>query len=105
MLFFDQPKWLIALLEQYVEIVKDSPQRVELHNTLLELYLSMELRSLAVSEDIIETKELVPQNEEKDVDEVFNEKEHPRGNLILAADGQVMAAGGQVIYCCWRSGY
>lgn len=48
--YIDQPKWLMKFLEQYVESVKDSASHVEIHNTLLELYLSEELRTPVLSQ-------------------------------------------------------
>lgn len=94
--FIDQTKWLMVFLEQYIEAVKDSPHHTELYNTLLELYLSEDLRTPVLSEEPSPAEEPDSQTEEKDADEVLNE-EQPHGNLILAAGGQVIAAGGQVI--------
>lgn len=47
--FIDQPKWLMKFFEQYIEKVKDSLANVEIHNTLLELYLSEDLRTPVLS--------------------------------------------------------
>jgi hypothetical protein len=94
--FIDQPKWLMVFLEQYVDAVKDSPQHVELHNTLLELYLSEDLRTPAISDVSSQAEEPDSQTEEKNSDDVPDEIRH-HGNLIFAAGGQVIAAGGQVI--------
>lgn len=93
--FIDQPKWLIVFLEQYVEVVKDSPQHVELYNTLLELYLSEELRSPGLPEDPSPPEE--PDSQTGEGDSKDTNEGHHHGNLILAAGGQVIAAGGQVI--------
>jgi tetratricopeptide (TPR) repeat protein len=92
--FIDQPKWLMVFLEQYIETVKDSPQHTELYNTLLELYLSEDLRTPDLPE------ESPPPEEPEDSQEPESKEdseEHHHGNLILAAGGQVIAAGGQVI--------
>ncbi|CAM6101360.1 unnamed protein product [Calypogeia fissa] len=47
--FIVQPKWLMKFFEQYLEKVKDSLANVEIHNTLLELYLSEDLRTPVLS--------------------------------------------------------
>lgn len=94
--FIDQPKWLMLFLEQYIQAVKDSPQHVELYNTLLELYLSEDLRTPALSEESSPVEEEPDSQMENNLDELVDE-EHHHGNMILAAGGQVIAAGGQVI--------
>lgn len=48
--FVDQPKWLMTFLEQYIGKVKDSLAHVEIHNTLLELYLSEDLFAPSLSQ-------------------------------------------------------
>ncbi|OVA10630.1 Clathrin [Macleaya cordata] len=42
-IFIHHPKSLMDFLEKYTSKVKDSPAQVEIHNTLLELYLSNDL--------------------------------------------------------------
>lgn len=42
-IFVIHPQSLMEFLEKYTNIVKDSPAQVEIHNTLLELYLSRDL--------------------------------------------------------------
>ncbi|KAG6406954.1 hypothetical protein SASPL_129933 [Salvia splendens] len=42
-IFVIHPQLLMEFLEKYTNIVKDSPAQVEIHNTLLELYLSHDL--------------------------------------------------------------
>lgn len=42
-IFIHHPEALMNFLEQYTNKVKDSPAQVEIHNTLLELYLSNDL--------------------------------------------------------------
>jgi tetratricopeptide (TPR) repeat protein len=42
-IFLDHPLYLMIFLEKYISKVKDSPAHVEIHNTLLELYLSDDL--------------------------------------------------------------
>ena len=86
----------MVFLEQYVEAVKDSPGHVELHNTLLELYLSEDLHTPAILEESKHIEEPLPSPEGNDLDELISNAPHHQ-NLILAAGGQVLAAGGQVI--------
>ncbi|XP_038694569.1 vacuolar protein-sorting-associated protein 11 homolog [Tripterygium wilfordii] len=42
-IFMHHPESLMDFLEKYIDKVKDSPAQVEIHNTLLELYLSNDL--------------------------------------------------------------
>lgn len=42
-IFIHHPRSLMIFLEKYINKVKDSPAQVEIHNTLLELYLSSDL--------------------------------------------------------------
>ncbi|KAL8195404.1 hypothetical protein R6Q57_025807 [Mikania cordata] len=42
-IFIHHPRSLMIFLEKYINEVKDSPAQVEIHNTLLELYLSSDL--------------------------------------------------------------
>ncbi|KAM1010377.1 hypothetical protein FF1_045722 [Malus domestica] len=42
--------WLMDFLEKYTDKVKDSPAQVEIHNTLLELYLSTDLSFPSISQ-------------------------------------------------------
>ncbi|KAI3755662.1 hypothetical protein L1987_55467 [Smallanthus sonchifolius] len=42
-IFIHHPRSLMIFLEKYINKVKDSPAQVEIHNTLLELYLSTDL--------------------------------------------------------------
>lgn len=49
-IFVDQPKWLMIFSEQYIDKVKDSLAHVEIHNTLLELYLSEDLNAPSLSQ-------------------------------------------------------
>lgn len=42
-IFVHHPESLMNFLEKYINKVKDSPAQVEIHNTLLELYLSSDL--------------------------------------------------------------
>jgi hypothetical protein len=48
-IFIHYPQSLMDFLEKYTDVVKDSPAQVEIHNTLLELYLSGDLSFPAVS--------------------------------------------------------
>jgi len=95
-LFIDQPKWLMVFLEQYIDAVKTSPYHVEIHNTLLELYLSEDMRVPAPTEEPSHSEDSSSQTEEKEAD-VLVQDSHHHDSLILAAGGQVIAAGGQVI--------
>ncbi|GER54061.1 vacuolar protein sorting 11 [Striga asiatica] len=49
-IFVHHPLSLMEFLEMYTEKVKDSPAQVEIHNTLLELYLSHDLDFLSFSQ-------------------------------------------------------
>ncbi|KAF9589980.1 hypothetical protein IFM89_029717 [Coptis chinensis] len=42
-IFIHHPRSLMEFLEKYISKVKDSPAQLEIHNTLLELYLSYDL--------------------------------------------------------------
>lgn len=52
-IFIHQPESLMDFLEKYTEKVKDSPAQVEIHNTLLELYLSNDLNFPSMSQATI----------------------------------------------------
>ncbi|KAL2932889.1 Vacuolar protein-sorting-associated protein 11-like protein [Bienertia sinuspersici] len=49
-IFVHHPRSLMDFLEKYTDKVKDSPAQVEIHNTLLELYLSNELTFPSMSQ-------------------------------------------------------
>lgn len=49
-IFIHHPQSLMKFLEKYTNIVKDSPAQVEIHNTLLELYLSGDEKFPSVSQ-------------------------------------------------------
>ncbi|KAK9084651.1 hypothetical protein Sjap_025062 [Stephania japonica] len=53
-IFTHHPKSLMDFLEKYASKVKDSPAQVEIHNTLLELYLSIDLNFPSMSVDNID---------------------------------------------------
>lgn len=48
-IFIHHPQSLMDFLEKYTNKVKDSPAQVEIHNTLLELYLSSDLNFPSIS--------------------------------------------------------
>ncbi|GAV78365.1 Clathrin domain-containing protein/VPS11_C domain-containing protein [Cephalotus follicularis] len=48
--FIHHPESLMEFLEKYTNKVKDSPAQVEIHNTLLELYLSNDLNFPSISQ-------------------------------------------------------
>lgn len=48
-IFIHHPQSLMDFLEKYTNKVKDSPSQVEIHNTLLELYLSSDLNFPSIS--------------------------------------------------------
>lgn len=48
--FVHHPESLMDFLEKYTDKVKDSPAQVEIHNTLLELYLSHDLTFPSISQ-------------------------------------------------------
>lgn len=52
-IFLDHPLYLMIFLEKYISKVKDSPSHVEIHNTLLELYLSDDLCAPSFSRSIV----------------------------------------------------
>ncbi|KAL5134350.1 Vacuolar protein-sorting-associated protein 11 [Glycine soja] len=49
-IFIHHPQSLMDFLEKYTNKVKDSPAQVEIHNTLLELYISNELNFPSMSQ-------------------------------------------------------
>ncbi|XP_021632380.1 vacuolar protein-sorting-associated protein 11 homolog isoform X2 [Manihot esculenta] len=49
-IFMHHPLSLMNFLEKYTDKVKDSPAQVEIHNTLLELYLSNDLNFPSISQ-------------------------------------------------------
>lgn len=49
-IFVHHPQSLMDFLEKYTDKVKDSPAQVEIHNTLLELYLSNDLNFPSISQ-------------------------------------------------------
>ncbi|KAJ1439616.1 Zinc finger, RING-type [Sesbania bispinosa] len=49
-IFVHHPQSLMDFLEKYTNKVKDSPAQVEIHNTLLELYISNELNFPSISQ-------------------------------------------------------
>ncbi|CAN0927182.1 Vacuolar protein-sorting-associated protein 11 homolog [Linum grandiflorum] len=49
-IFIHYPQSLMIFLEKYTDKVKDSPAQVEIHNTLLELYLSNDLNFPSMSQ-------------------------------------------------------
>ncbi|KAK2995647.1 hypothetical protein RJ640_013604 [Escallonia rubra] len=49
-IFIHHPESLMDFLEKYTNKVKDSPAQVEIHNTLLELYLSSDLNFPSISQ-------------------------------------------------------
>lgn len=49
-IFIHHPESLMDFLEKYTTKVKDSPAQVEIHNTLLELYLSNDLNFPSISQ-------------------------------------------------------
>ncbi|KAJ7964711.1 vacuolar protein sorting 11 [Quillaja saponaria] len=49
-IFIHQPQSLMDFLEKYTNKVKDSPAQVEIHNTLLELYISNDLNFPSMSQ-------------------------------------------------------
>ncbi|KAK9741925.1 hypothetical protein RND81_03G138000 [Saponaria officinalis] len=49
-IFVHHPRSLLDFLEKYSDKVKDTPEQVEIHNTLLELYLSRDLAFPSMSQ-------------------------------------------------------
>ncbi|KAL2635425.1 hypothetical protein R1flu_006904 [Riccia fluitans] len=94
--FIDQPKWLMKFLEMYIETVKDSLAHLEIHNTLLELYLSEDLRTPVLTEVVSDTipvkrtlketeslKEYDPNIKESDPFAVWGVKSKSSKNIVL----------------------
>ncbi|CBI28415.3 unnamed protein product, partial [Vitis vinifera] len=56
-IFIHHPQSLMDFLEKYTNKVKDSPAQVEIHNTLLELYLSNDLNfpSISLSDTLLKS--------------------------------------------------
>ncbi|KAI3881210.1 hypothetical protein MKX03_015915 [Papaver bracteatum] len=52
-MFVHHPKSLMDFLERYISKVRESPAQVEIHNTLLELYLSSDLNFPSMAQEII----------------------------------------------------
>ncbi|CAA3028222.1 vacuolar -sorting-associated 11 homolog [Olea europaea subsp. europaea] len=52
-IFVHHPRSLMEFLERYTNKVKDSPAQLEIHNTLLELYLSYDLNFASLSQNSI----------------------------------------------------
>ncbi|KAJ6840599.1 vacuolar protein-sorting-associated protein 11-like protein [Iris pallida] len=50
-IFVHSPQSLMKFLEKYVSRVKDSPAQLEIHNTLLELYLSNNLSFPSITQE------------------------------------------------------
>jgi hypothetical protein len=50
-IFVHSPQYLMEFLENYIKAVKDSPAQTEIHNTLLELYISNDLSLPSVSQE------------------------------------------------------
>jgi vacuolar protein sorting-associated protein 11 len=50
-IFVHYPQYLMELLEKYIGKVKDSPAQEEIHNTLLELYLSNDFSFLSMTQE------------------------------------------------------
>ncbi|ERN12390.1 vacuolar protein-sorting-associated protein 11 homolog isoform X1 [Amborella trichopoda] len=66
-IFIHQPKSLMEFFEKYTNRVKESPAHVEIHNTLLELYLSRDLSFPLITQeglitDVNNIKQSVPLN-------------------------------------------
>ena len=49
-IFIHHPQSIMDFLEKYADKVKDSPALVEIHNTLLELYLSIDMNFSSISQ-------------------------------------------------------
>ncbi|KAI3930329.1 hypothetical protein MKW92_049996 [Papaver armeniacum] len=52
-MFVHHPKSLMDFLERYISKVRESPAQVEIHNTLLELYLSSDLNFPSMAQELI----------------------------------------------------
>jgi len=50
-IFVHSPQYLMEFLENYIKTVTDSPAQTEIHNTLLELYISNDLSFPSISQE------------------------------------------------------
>ncbi|KAL3849162.1 hypothetical protein ACJIZ3_011044 [Penstemon smallii] len=95
-IFVHHPQSLMEFLEKYTNKVKDSPAQVEIHNTLLELYLSRDLDFPSLSQTGIDEvnengdhRSVAKSNgkitlDQKDVNEEKERQErHQKGLLLL----------------------
>lgn len=79
-IFVHQPESLMDFLEKYTDKVKDSPAQMEIHNTLLELYLSNDLNFPSMSQATIgEEKVTAPNGKYNNVSANVNDKDLTKG--------------------------
>ncbi|CAL1381913.1 unnamed protein product [Linum trigynum] len=92
-IFIHHPHSLMDFLEKYTDKVKDSPAQVEIHNTLLELYLSNDLnfpsrsqatKGLALS---LEARSGELTTNKRDTSEEKNRTERRHKGLLLLKSG------------------
>ncbi|CAI0432150.1 unnamed protein product [Linum tenue] len=92
-IFIHHPHSLMDFLEKYTDKVKDSPAQVEIHNTLLELYLSNDLnfpsRSQATKGLVLslEARSGALTTNKRDTSEEKNRTERRRKGLLLLKSG------------------
>ncbi|KAD4179043.1 hypothetical protein E3N88_27634 [Mikania micrantha] len=87
-IFIHHPRSLMIFLEKYINEVKDSPAQVEIHNTLLELYLSSDLTFPLMSQSQANISENGTSNgklpqEHKDLKNENDHKERLEKGLVL----------------------
>ncbi|KAH9331112.1 hypothetical protein KI387_003220 [Taxus chinensis] len=70
--FIDHPLYLMNFLERYISKVKDSPAHVEIHNTLLELYLSDDLCTSSLSKSNVQGVDTSGRGPNKNVSSLSN---------------------------------
>ncbi|KAK9077398.1 hypothetical protein SSX86_005735 [Deinandra increscens subsp. villosa] len=87
-IFIHHPRSLMIFLEKYINKVKDSPAQVEIHNTLLELYLSSDLTFPLMSQSQANIGENGTSNgklaqEHEDIKTENDHKERLKKGLVL----------------------
>lgn len=89
--FIDQPLYLMTFLESYISKVKSSPVHVEIHNTLLELYLSDDL-SASLSKSNIQGADTSGQLSNRNVISLSNIRNRGKG---VIENGQAHTGTGE----------
>eukprot|EP00252_Welwitschia_mirabilis_P014871 TRINITY_DN32924_c0_g1_i1.p1 TRINITY_DN32924_c0_g1~~TRINITY_DN32924_c0_g1_i1.p1 ORF type:complete len:645 (-),score=135.04 TRINITY_DN32924_c0_g1_i1:251-1915(-) len=85
-IFVDHPQYLTNFLEKYTSKINDSPRHVEIHNTLLELYLSEDdaVESLATDRSNSKKGSPLPHTATSESRRTISEERTKRLNKALA---------------------